>query len=192
MPPKRAPRLRIRRVNILLAASVLSLAAPAPQARAEAAPDEQPTRPPAIDRYAHAIEEIVVTARKREENSQQVPVAITAIGEDEIERYNLSDLSKLAQMTPQLFVAPVAIGNGGALTIRGIGSSFFNAGAEQAVSIYVDGLQFDRGHVLTQGYLDLARVEVMKGPQALFFGKNNTAGVISLTSADPGPEREVM
>ena len=139
-------------------------------------------------RRAQGIEEIVVTARKREESLQDTPVAVTAISGEQMQRYNVSDLKKIAQMTPQLFVSDSASGNGGTLRVRGIGSSSTSAGFDQAVSIYIDGLQYDRGNILNQGYFDLAHVEVLKGPQALFFGKNNTAGVISLTSADPGPD----
>src|SRR5688572_14706195 len=140
---------------------------------------------------SRVIEEIIVSARKRDESLQDVPVAVTGITDEQLKQYNVSNLSKMAQMTPQLFVAESMSGNGGSLSLRGIGTSSTSAGFDQAVSIYVDGLQYDRGFVLSQGYFDLARVEVMKGPQALFFGKNSTAGVISLVSADPGDELEL-
>src|SRR3546814_9391803 len=76
-------------------------------------------------------------------------------------------------------------GSDAAFSIRGIGSPPYDAGLDQSVSISIDGVQSARGTVVLQGFFDLAQVEVMKGPQALFFGKNSTAGVISLTSANP-------
>ncbi|QTH23210.1 TonB-dependent receptor [Rhizorhabdus wittichii] len=141
---------------------------------------------------SRTIEEIVVTARKREESLQTVPVAVSAFGAAQLQRYNISDLTKLGQMTPQLFVSESATGNNGSLSIRGIGSSSTSSGFDQAVSIVLDGLQYDKGDILAQGYFDLARVEVLKGPQALFFGKNNSAGVVSLTSADPTSKTELI
>ncbi len=174
---------------------------PAPQENSPAEPgpaqggaESAETLQPALVRpeAPRVIEEIIVSARKRDESLQDVPVAVTGISGEQLEQYNVSDLSKVAQMTPQLFVAESVSGNGGSLSMRGIGSSSSTAGFDQAVSIYVDGLQYDRGFVLSQGYFDLARVEVMKGPQALFFGKNSTAGAISLVSADPGDELEII
>lgn len=143
-------------------------------------------------RPRRTIEEIVVTARKREESLQDVPVVVTALSKEELERYNIGDMTKIAQMTPQLFVVKTSNGNGGTLTMRGIGSSATTSGFDQAVAINIDGIQYTRGNVLHQGYFDLGQVEVLKGPQALFFGKNSPAGVISLNTANPGDEREFL
>ena len=138
-----------------------------------------------------ALEEIVVSARKREETSQATPVVVTVMSEKELSRYNASDMTKIAEMTPQLLISSGSNGNGGTITLRGIGSSSTSSGFDQAVSINIDGIQYSRATVLHQGYFDVAQVEVLKGPQSLFFGKSSSAGVISLTTADPGTTQEM-
>ncbi|MGH7803673.1 MAG: TonB-dependent receptor [Candidatus Binatia bacterium] len=182
----------LRAQRLVLVVVVVALTA-GRAALAEDSPDDLRDSPVHAEAQAsRVIEEIIGSARKRDESLQDGPVAVSGISAEQLSRYNVSDLSKVAQMTPQLFVAESVSGNGGSLSMRGIGTSSTSAGFDQAVSIYVDGLQYDRGFVLSQGYFDLARVEVMKGPQALFFGKNSTAGVISLVSADPGDELELI
>ena len=177
------------RIRSVVAAAVVLLVAADPAARAQE-PTVTPSDPVHRARVP-AIEEVVVTARRREETLQDVPVTVTAITGENLNRYNAADLGKIAQMTPQLLVDGNSPGGaGGTLTMRGIGSSWTSAGFEQAVSMDLDGVPHTRGNVLSQGYFDLKRVEVLKGPQVLFFGKSSTAGVVSLTSEDPGPERE--
>jgi len=76
--------------------------------------------------------------------------------------------------------------------LRGIGSNFSSIGIEQSVALVVDGVYYGQGRVIDEGFVDLDQVEILKGPQALFFGKNSTAGVISITTADPGTDFESM
>lgn len=136
------------------------------------------------------LEEIVVTARKRAESVQDVPVAVTAISAAQIERQDLTSLEKIAARTPNFTVGRASNGSGAQLTLRGIGSSSTSIGIEQSVAVVVDGVYYGQGRIIQEGFFDLERLEILKGPQALFFGKNATAGVISLTSADPGKEVE--
>ena len=131
------------------------------------------------------LADIVVTARKRSESVQDVPVAVTAISGEMIERRDLTSIEKIAARTPNLNVGRASNGSGAQLTLRGIGSSSTSIGIEQSVAVVVDGVYYGQGRIINEGFFDLARVEVLKGPQALFFGKNATAGVISVTSADP-------
>jgi outer membrane receptor protein involved in Fe transport len=128
---------------------------------------------------------IVVTARKRSESSQDVPVIVTAVTAEEIRRQDLTSLEKVAARTPNFTVGRASNGSGAQMTLRGIGSSSTSIGIEQSVAVVLDGVYYGQGRVIQEGFFDLARLEVLKGPQALFFGKNATAGVISLTSADP-------
>jgi iron complex outermembrane recepter protein len=157
------------------AVSLLALATPAlaqgvaPQAAADA-PNE-------------GLEDIVVTARKRSESLIEAPVAVTAIGATDLTRYNSSDLTKIGQMAPQLQIIRAPSGAGATFNIRGIGSSPLEPGLDQSVSVNLDGIQLGRGRFITLGMFDLQQVEVLKGPQALFFGKNSPAGVVSLTTA---------
>ena len=136
------------------------------------------------------IETVVVTARKREENVQNIPVAVTALSGDKLDKYNMTSLENVAAQTPQLIVQRGGSGSGADISLRGIGSSFENIGIEQSVAVNVDGVYFGQGRVLNDGFFDMKQVEILKGPQALYFGKNATAGAISLESKDPGDTLE--
>jgi iron complex outermembrane recepter protein len=161
----------------LLSLSPISLAwaeaAPAPVA------DQQSTAP------SDALEEILVTARKQTESSLSVPVAVSAVSGADLTRYAITDVSGIASRIPSVSFDKTPTGGSGSLTIRGIGSSAFDSAIEQAVSTVVDGVQTSRGNFIQSGLLDVAGIEVLEGPQALFFGKNSPAGVLSLTSNGP-------
>lgn len=145
------------------------------------------TAPPAAE---GGLQDIVVTARKRTESVQDVPVAVTAISAEQIAKRDLTSLEKIAASTPNFTVGRASNGSGAQLTLRGIGSSSTSIGIEQSVAVVVDGVYYGQGRIIQEGFFDLARLEILKGPQALFFGKNATAGVISITTADPGNEPE--
>lgn len=136
------------------------------------------------------IETVVVTARKREENVQNIPVAVTTLSGDKLDKYNMTSLENVAAQTPQLIVQRGGSGSGADISLRGIGSSFENIGIEQSVAVNVDGVYFGQGRVINDGFFDMKQIEILKGPQALYFGKNATAGVISLESNDPGDSFE--
>ncbi|MDZ4321524.1 MAG: TonB-dependent receptor plug domain-containing protein, partial [Phenylobacterium sp.] len=157
-----------------LLGSSASLCVAAPAAAQEAAPQ-------------HSVvsdSDIIVTARKRDETLLDVPVAVSALSAADMNRYQANDLTKIGQMVPQVIIAKTGGGGAGAsFAIRGVGSSALDSGIEQTVSVNIDGLQVSRGRLATQGFFDLQQVEVLKGPQALFFGKNSPGGVISLRTA---------
>jgi outer membrane receptor protein involved in Fe transport len=132
-----------------------------------------------------SLEEIVVTARRRSESLLNVPVAVTAITPAAIQNHNVTDLSKLAELAPQVLIGTASTGTGALLTIRGISSSPLDPGLDQSVSVQFDGIQLSRGRIITSTLFDIQQVQVMEGPQALFFGKNSPAGVISIDSANP-------
>jgi outer membrane receptor protein involved in Fe transport len=152
----------------------------APSAPASAAQPQQES----------GLEEIIITARKREESLQDAPIQVTALSRERIEQFDATSLEKIAGLSPQLFVARTSNGSGAQITMRGIGSSSTSIGLEQSVAVVLDGVYFGQGRVLNEGMFDLQQVEILKGPQALFFGKNATAGVISLTTAKPTEELE--
>ncbi|WP_205452211.1 TonB-dependent receptor [Sphingobium estronivorans] len=129
--------------------------------------------------------EIVVTARQRNESLISAPVAVSAISGEQLMKQGTTDTRELTKVAPSLTIDRAPNGNGGSLSLRGIGTSFGNPGFDQAVSVNIDGIQTGRARIMMLGMLDLAQVEVMKGPQALFFGKNSPAGVVSLSSASP-------
>lgn len=182
-------RRNLRFWSLISATSVLAMAPGAGLAEDALSASPEP--------YANAggraggfIDEVVITARKREESLIDVPVAVTAFGARDIERYGAADLTKIGQMAPQVSINKASGSAGGFLTIRGIGTSPNNAGFDQAVSVNIDGVQVSRGRLLAAGFFDLQQVEILKGPQALFFGKNSPASVVSLTSKGPGDEFE--
>ncbi len=134
---------------------------------------------------ADSLEEIVVTARKRTESLENVPVAVDVVTAAQLANNDASDLSKIAEITPTVFAGNIISGTGAILSIRGIGSSPSDSGIDSSVAVDIDGVQLSRGRIITEAYFDLHQVEVLEGPQALFFGKNSPAGVISIHSAEP-------
>ena len=136
------------------------------------------------------LDDIIVTARKREESFKDVPVSLTVLTNAVLERYDLSSLEKIAAGTPQFTVARASNGSSASLSMRGIGSSFTSIGIEQSVAVVVDGVYYGQGRIINEGFFDIKRVELLKGPQALFFGKNGSAGVVSVVSADPSQKFE--
>jgi iron complex outermembrane receptor protein len=128
---------------------------------------------------------VTVTARRTEESLQAVPVSVVAITKLQLENNDATDLSKLAELAPQVIIGEVETGTGAALAIRGISSGSSDSGLDQSVLVVFDGVPLSRGRVVTLSTFDIQQVEIMEGPQALFFGKNSPAGVISIASVDP-------
>lgn len=138
------------------------------------------------------LEEVVVTARKRVETVQDTPVAVRAMSTETLQRFDITSLEKVAAMSPEFSVGRSSNGSGAQLTMRGIGSSSTSIGIEQSVAVIVDDVYYGQGRIINEGMFDLARVELLKGPQALFFGKNATAGAIALSTAEPTAETEII
>lgn len=147
-------------------------------------------RPQAQSNEGASGGEIIVTARKREETLLDVPASISALGTEDLDRYGTRDFWGLQNQVPNLIIQDIPSNSGGAVAMRGIGSSPNSQANERSVSISVDGIQPSLGAILRLGQIDLAQVEVLKGPQALFFGKNSPAGVVAFTTADPGSDFE--
>ncbi|WP_159978776.1 MULTISPECIES: TonB-dependent receptor [unclassified Novosphingobium] len=174
--------------SVLLASTVLGIAVSAAPAIAQDAQDDSAQQ----SAQTGGLNDIIVTARKRQETAQDVPVAVTAISAEQIANRDVTSVEKITAIAPQFSVGRASNGSGAQLTLRGIGSSSTSIGIEQSVAVVVDGAYYGQGRVIQEGFFDLARVEVLKGPQALFFGKNATAGVISITTADPTDKPEFM
>lgn len=138
------------------------------------------------------IEEIIVTARQQAETLQDVPVTITALTEADLDRYNITNLVDASKMVPNMVVAQGSTGNNASLNLRGIGSSSISAAFDHSVAVNLDGVVVNRGRFISNSYLDMGQLEILKGPQSLYFGKSATAGVISITTNDPGDEFEMQ
>lgn len=133
-----------------------------------------------------AIDEIIVQARQREETLLEAPIAVTALAGATIERLALNDLTQMANYVPNLYVSYGSSGGASEMYLRGMGTGSGSAGFSSAVGLLIDGVYFERGRWVQQGYFDVEQVEVLKGPQALYFGKNNSAGLVVLRSRGPG------
>lgn len=135
-------------------------------------------------------EEVTVTARKQEESLQQVPVTVTAIAGQQIERFQYDKIADIAARVPTLNVQTGGSGSGAQVTLRGVGSSNISAAFDSAVAFDFDGMQVSTMRILQSAFFDVRQIEVLKGPQSLFFGKSASAGVISIKSANPTEEFE--
>ena len=142
-----------------------------------------------IAQDSSGIEEVVVTAQKREQNLQDVPSSITAISDTEMERGTYQNIMDLQTSVPSLVV-----GSAGAsrpfFFIRGVGSRKFDPGTEGAVGIFVDEVYNTRFSNSMMDIVDLERVEVLKGPQGTLYGRNTIGGAISLYTKKPTQETE--
>ncbi len=141
---------------------------------------------PAVGQDDAYLEEIIVTARQREERVQDIPAAVTAVPAEELERLALNDLEQISNVVPNLRISYGSSGASSEVFLRGIGTGAGSAGFSSAVGIVIDGVHYERGRWIQQGYFDLQQVEVLKGPQVLYFGKNNPAGLVILRSRTPG------
>ena len=129
---------------------------------------------------------IVVTARRRQESSQDVPIAVSVVGGEHIDATGSFNVGRLQQLTPTLQFYSSNPRNT-AVNIRGIGVPFglTNDGIEQGVGIYVDDVYYSRVASATFDFLDVAQIEVLRGPQGTLYGKNTTAGAINITTRQP-------
>ena len=164
----------VLRSGMLMAAVVLAVAAPA---HAESPCTERGT----------ALEEITVTARKREEPLQRVPVAVSALSARKLGDAGITRTQDLDTYVPSLTMSETGIGT--TISVRGIFSGV-NPGFEQSVGTYVDGIYRGRPQPIRMPFLDLERVEVLRGPQSTLFGRNSVAGALNITTARPTAEPE--
>jgi len=142
------------------------------------------------------LEEVVVTAQKRTENVQDVPISITAIDGNTLQQRAIVNVSQLSAIAPNVnldsgvsFTASTAVL---AASIRGIGASDFAFNIDPAVGIYVDGVYLARSVGANQDLLDVERIEILKGPQGTLFGRNTIGGAVSIVTRDPGKEFKVI
>ena len=133
------------------------------------------------------IEIIVVTAQKRVENIQEVPISIASFSNEDIERMAFRQLNEIAEFVPNLKMSQTNDFSS-SITIRGVGSSSRNIGFDARVGLYLDGVYIGQSPAHNQDLLDLERIEVLRGPQGTLFGKNNVAGSINLITKKPEDE----
>jgi len=135
------------------------------------------------------LEEIIVTARKREEPLQQTPVAVTALTEERLEKMYATDLRDLDMQVPNVFISKISsFQNSVSVFMRGIGNSDIDSTIDPPVAIFVDGVYIPRPNNSSIDMFDIEQVEIMRGPQGTLFGRNTTAGAIQFRTKRPTGE----
>ena len=134
---------------------------------------------------------IIVQARRQNETLQEVPVTVTAIGGDTLQKFNIDQVADVTSRVPTLNVQVGGSGSGGQLSLRGVGSSNISAAFDSAVAFDYDGVVVSTMRLVQAGFFDVEQIDVLRGPQSLYFGKSATAGVLSLRSANPTSTWEV-
>lgn len=128
------------------------------------------------------LDVVTVTATKREESLQDVPIAVSVLGGDNLAANAISTLEDATALIPNVTVAEGGVAD--SIFVRGIGSGV-NLGFEQSVGTFIDGVYYGRSRSSRNPFFDLERVEVLKGPQSTLFGKNTIAGAFNITSRRP-------
>jgi len=151
-----------------------------------------PRKPPAPapqPRRSGVLEEVIVTAQKREQNLQDVPMAVTAISAELIESNEINSVEDLTRLVPSLRFSSDANINS-AINIRGIGTNVYSIAVEPNVSMMVDGVVLARASQASFDFSDIQRIEVLRGPQGTLFGKNASAGLVHVITSEPASELE--
>lgn len=143
---------------------------------------------PVVEAQAQ-LEEVVVTAQKREQNLQDVPMAVSAVGRERVEANEINNIEDLAKIVPSLrFTADAYINS--SVNIRGVGTNVYSVAVEPNVSVMLDGVPLARNSQMNFDFADIERVEVLRGPQGTLFGKNASAGLVHVITRDPAQEFE--
>ncbi|NNE57626.1 MAG: TonB-dependent receptor [Hellea sp.] len=131
-------------------------------------------------------DEIIITATKRAESIQDVPIAVTAIQPEQLAEQGVVNIQNLSSVAPSFAASNAQIASGSVvLRIRGVGTTSNNIGFESAVGIFVDGAYQSRPGVALSEFVDVERVEVLRGPQGTLFGRNTSAGALNITNVRP-------
>ena len=144
-----------------------------------------PTQSTAAPQQGSTVTEVVVTAQKRVQNLQDVPVVVQVVNTKQLQDAHVRDIKDLTTLTSGLTVTSTGSNASTTARIRGIGTVSDNIGLEDQVGIVIDGVERPRNGVAFNDLGELSDIEVLKGPQGTLFGANTTAGVIAITSARP-------
>ena len=137
------------------------------------------------------LEEVIVTAQKRAQSIQDVPISITAFSGDFLEENGILKIAEVAQITPNFNIASSAGSANSRMQIRGIGTSGSNA-IESSVGVFIDGVYYPRPGAVIGLLNDIQSFEVLRGPQGTLFGRNTVAGALNITTRNPHHETEGM
>ena len=147
---------------------------------------------PSFAAEGEAIEEIIVTAEKRETSAQETPIALTAYDAEQLQLRGINDITDLQWSVPSLVISPNSQSPVTYAYIRGIGSDQLVAGFDPGVSYHLDGNYVGQPSSMPGDMWDMQRVEVLRGPQGTLYGRNTTGGSINVITADPTQEFEMF
>jgi iron complex outermembrane recepter protein len=147
---------------------------------------QNPGEPAAEDEAGLAV--ITVIGRKKTEALQDVPITITSVGQAALDTYQVDQVEDIASRIPALNIQVGGSGSGGQISLRGLGSSTIASALDSAVAFDFDGVQVSTMRILQAGFVDVEQIDLLKGPQSLYFGKSASAGVLSIRSANPTKE----
>ena len=133
---------------------------------------------------ANVIEEVMVTAQKREESLQDVPVAVQAFTGEQLENFGVSQITDITKLAPNVNVV-VQNAMSQHIVIRGVGTNEFFGNAPSSVGMYMDEVTMNSSYMSTLGLFDMERVEILRGPQNSLFGRNTTGGAVNYISRMP-------
>ena len=142
------------------------------------------TSPPA----ANTVEELIVTAQKREESAQDVPIALTALSGESLERQGVIGFQDLSTRIPSLRFGSGVTGGENVITLRGIGSQNTTSGGDSPVAYNLDGVYLARTTSVDPEFFDIDRIEVLRGPQGTLYGRNSVGGSVNVISKRPEAE----
>ena len=149
---------------------------------------------PALQAHATSVrlEEVIVTAQKRSQYLQDVPMAVTALGRELLENNEINNVDDLTKLVPSMRLTAGDDPTNTSLRIRGVGTQVFSVAVEPNVSVVVDEVPLARTSMASFEFADLERIEVLRGPQGTLFGKNATAGLVHVITRDPAAEFEAF
>ncbi|MCU0948110.1 MAG: TonB-dependent receptor plug domain-containing protein, partial [Porphyrobacter sp.] len=175
-----------QRTALLVTTAFLTLAPAAAHAETDPGDDVTATTSDTAAQSGESANDIIVAARRRSESAQDVPIAVTVLGAQQIAETGAFNIGRLQQLAPTLQLYSSNPRNT-SLNIRGLGVPFglTSDGFEQGVGIYIDDVYYSRVAAATFDFLDVAQVEVLRGPQGTLYGKNTTAGAVNIRTNQP-------
>ena len=193
-------RMMTTAIGLVVALPAMALAQqanPEPTAESQASPGAAPMNSvvaqsaaaPTAATQDDGIQSIVVTARRTSESAQSVPIAVTTVTAKDLKDLSVRDLIEIQKVTPGLLVTSSATAGRAKMTIRGQTEADSRLTADSSVGIYIDGVNIARDYGLRSSLVDIAQIEVLKGPQGTLFGKNTTGGALNITTQHPTYDR---
>ncbi|MBX9814251.1 MAG: TonB-dependent receptor [Sphingomonas sp.] len=168
--------------GLMSGAALLALSATPAFAQAPSAPPAAP----AVDDAEAIPADIIVTAQKRSERLQDVPIAVSVVTGDQLTRAGALNLENAQYLVPTLTFRKSGTTLNQSLFLRGVGTSTFSIAGEPSITTVVDGVVYQRSGEAFSDLIDIDRLEVLRGPQGTLFGKNSSAGVINIVTKRPG------